>query len=72
MTPTLRRKAKKFDCLPAYACPQCGASFERGTADDEWKINVHRILHIGNSSERWKLLDELIATQEGRSRPVAN
>ena len=62
---TLARKSKpeedqKLEDPKTYSCPHCGESFANESTGDQRSISHHRIMHVDDSSERWKLMDDWV------------
>jgi hypothetical protein len=54
-----------------YACPHCDDTFANETAEDVRRLRFHRIMHVDDSGERWKLMGDWIAEKEREDALVA-
>ena len=64
-----RPQDQKLRARSPHTCPHCGRAFNNEGPDDQRRITLHRIMHVDNSSERWKLMDDWIAAKEIADAP---
>ena len=65
-----RPQEQKLRARSPYTCPHCGWEFGNESQDDQRRITLHRIMHVGDSGERWKLMDQWLATKEATDAPA--
>jgi hypothetical protein len=52
------RKARKLGQPLPYSCPICSESFWNETTEHRRQISLHRIMHVVDLNERWKLIED--------------
>lgn len=66
-----RERFKLTEPNADYKCPHCGQEFAHTSPEFQWTVSFHRLLHVDDSQERWKLMDDWIAEQkEDRHDPA--
>jgi hypothetical protein len=63
----MARKSRRTAQKPRapYTCPHCDKSFAGADAENSRSIALHRIMHVDDSGERWKLVDDFISKETG-------